>query len=100
MVDLLEIKLESILNNRKLVLDKIFTMGIFDELLRKLPPFLDYSKHIYPNKVTALVADARKSYFYLTNYMMRYFSPKSTTNQSTSPLVAQLAQISAISILA
>ena len=41
-IDSLEIALESIVDNWKLIIDEIFIMGIFDELLCKLPPFADY----------------------------------------------------------
>ena len=75
-VGLLEIALESIVDNGKLILDEIFMMGIFDELLRKVPPFVDYFKYIYQNRMTTSVDDTRKKVVTFAKLRDELFSPK------------------------
>ena len=73
--------------------------GIFQELYVKLPPFAEYLKHMYNNKVTTIVGDRKSKVLHLDKLRAELFSPTSETNKSTSGMTSKLGSIAAAALL-
>ena len=99
MVDILEQSLMTLENNGEYILDEVFMMGILQELYIKLPPFAEYLKHMYNDKVTTLVGDRKSKIVHLDKLRSELFSPTSETNKSTSEMTSKLGSIAAAALL-
>ena len=49
-VDILEEKLEGLMNNPDLIVNETHMSGLFNEVIEELPPFKDFYKHLYEKK--------------------------------------------------
>ena len=99
-LDTLESKMQEISKKPKLILNKKFMMGMFDEYADELPPFKEYLDLIFKKKQMSVVA--RKSgskVVHFARLRQQLFSPTRKTDKNTNRRVTELAETAADAIL-
>eukprot|EP00966_Prymnesium_polylepis_P308586 7131016-Prymnesium_polylepis.1 len=97
-LDLLEVAMDKIAADGKLIVDESFMMGIFSPLADELPPFKEYIKYMYDEKAMALVGSSVTDHQY-RKLRAELFHPADFDNISSTEITIELGQLAATEIV-
>ena len=92
-VDILEEKLEGLMNNPDLIVNETHMSGLFNEVIEELPPFKDFYKHLYEKKRMFTVERSNTKVVPMAMLKDEIFHPIIEDNLSSTCLVKEIARI-------